>query len=92
MARWTTLKKAVTKGIFVAGLTALIGFQATGLAAQGQRLFSIVAHFQYEDGFEFDYVVQRGVSGRELGAALGECGASHWTKQVVKYHCYAAAE
>jgi hypothetical protein len=43
------VKKVLMQGVFVAALTALIGF--TGLAAQGQELWSIVVHFQYPDGF-----------------------------------------
>ena len=94
MLRLTTLKarKAVMLGVFVAALTALIGFQATGVAAQGRGLWSIVVHFQYQDGFELDYVVDRGVSTKDLGAALGECGRSHWTGTVVYYHCYPVPE
>ena len=87
-----TMKTALTRGVFVAVLTALIGFGATDVIAQGQQLWSIVIHFQYQDGFEFDYVLQRGVSTSELGAALAECGRSHRTGSVVRYHCYPVAE
>ena len=73
-------------------LTALIGFQASGVAAQGQPLWSIVIHFQYQDGFEFDYVLEQGVSTAEVGAALAACGRSHWTGSVVRYHCYPVPE
>ena len=95
MTRPTTLKamkKALTMGMFVAALTALIGFQASGVAAQGQPLWSIVIHFEYQSGFEFDYVLERGVSTADLGAALAECGRSHATQSVVRYHCYAVPE
>ncbi|HET9270743.1 MAG TPA: hypothetical protein VFO31_21340 [Vicinamibacterales bacterium] len=95
MTRLTTLKamkKALTMGVFVAALTALIGFQASGVAAQGQPSFSIVIHFTYQDGFEFDYVLERGVSAAEVGAALAECGRSHRNPSVVYYHCYALPE
>ena len=95
MRRLTTLrtmKKVLMRGVFVAALAALIGFGATGLAAQGQRLWSIVIHFQYQDGFEFDYVLERGVSTADVGAALAECGRSHRTGSVVHYHCYAVPE
>ena len=87
-----TMKAAVTMGVFVAALTALIGFHATGVAAQGQPLWSIVIHFQYQDGFEFDYVLERGVSAGDVGAALAECGRSHRTGSVVRYHCFAVPE
>lgn len=95
MSRLTTLqrlKKRVMQGLFVAAATALIGFQATGAAAAGSRLWSIVVHFEYQDGFKFDYVLQRGVPAEELGAALAECGRSHAVGSVVRYHCYPVAE
>ena len=95
MTRLTTLramKKVLMQGVFIAAVTALIGFGATGVAAQGQRLWSIVIHFQYQDGFEFDYVLERGVSTQDLAAALADCGRSHRTGSVVHYHCYAVPE
>ena len=96
MPRLTTLramKKVLMPGVFIAALTALIGFGAAGVAAQGhQQLFSIVVHFQYQDGFEFDYVLEQGVPAAEIGAALAECGRSHWTGSVVRYHCYPVPE
>jgi hypothetical protein len=95
MTRLTTLKamrKTLTVGVFVAALTALIGFQASGVAAQGQPSFSIVIHFTYENGFEFDYVIERGVSAADVGAALGECGRSHRNPGVVYYQCFAVPE
>jgi hypothetical protein len=95
MSRLTTLlqmKKVLMQGLFVAAVTALIGFQGTGVAAQGPGLWSIVVHFEYQDGFEFDYVLQRGVSTAELGPALADCGRSHWVGSVVRYHCYPVAE
>jgi|KBSSwiStaDraftv2_1062776.scaffolds.fasta_scaffold30660_3 hypothetical protein len=86
------VKKLLVQGALVAALTALVGFQGPGLAAQGQGLWSIVIHFQYQDGFEFDYVLERGVTAQELGAALAECGRSHRNGAVVQYHCYAVPE
>ena len=95
MRRLTTLrviKQALTQGLFIAALMAVIGLGATGVAAQGQRLWSIVIHFQYQDGFEFDYVLERGVSTQDMAAALAECGRSHRTGSVVRYHCYPVPE
>jgi len=95
MPRLTTLramKKVLMQGAFAAALTALIGFGATSVAAQGPQLWSIVIHFQYQDGFEFDYVLQRGISTADMAPALAECGRSHWTGSVVRYHCYPVAE
>jgi hypothetical protein len=91
----TTLKatkKLLMRGVFGAAMAALIGVQGTGLAAQGRGLWSIVVHFQYADGFEFDYVIERGVSTEDVGAALAECGQSHWTGSVVRYHCFPVPE
>jgi hypothetical protein len=79
------------KRLLVAAVIALTGFQATGVAAH-ERTFSIVIHFQYQDGFEFDYVLERGVPTAELGRALGECGRSHRNGAVVQYHCYPVPE
>lgn len=86
------MKKVLLPGVFVAALTALLGFHATKLDAQAGRLWSIVIHFQYQDGFEFDYVLERGVPAEDLGAALAECGRSHWVGSVVRYHCYSVPE
>ena len=86
------MKKVLMRGVFVAALTALIGFQVTGVAAQGQGLWSIVIHFQYPDGFEFDYVLERGVPTENVAAALAECGRAHRTRSIVQYHCYPIAE
>ena len=86
------MKNVLAQGVFVAALTAAIGVQASGVAAQGQRLWSIVAHFEYQDGFELDYVIQRGVATADMAAALADCGRSHWTGTVVRYHCYPVPE
>ena len=86
------MKKVLMGVVFVAALTALIGFGAAGVAAQAEQLWSIVIHFRYQDGFEFDYVLERGVPTANIGAALAECGRSHRTGSVVRYHCYAVPE
>jgi hypothetical protein len=86
------IKRVLMSGAFMAALAVLVGIQAAKLNAQEQRLWSIVEHFEYEDGFEFDYVLQRGVAARDLGAALAECGSSHSVGSVVRYHCYAVPE
>ena len=95
MLRLTTskTKKTLLVGVFIAALTTLIGFQSTGVAAQRAQLWSIVGHYQYEDGFEFDYTIESGVPTKELGAALAECGRSHrFGASVVNYHCYPVPE
>jgi hypothetical protein len=86
-----TMKKVLIQAACAAALAVLIGFQGTGLAAQ-EQLWSIVIHFQYPDGFEFDYVLERGVSTADLRAALADCGRSHRTGSVVQYHCYPVQE
>jgi hypothetical protein len=89
MVRRATMTKLKT--LKALALTALIGFQASGVAAQ-EQLYSIVIHFQYQDGFEFDYVLERGVPTAELGAALAECGRSHRNGSYIHYHCSAVPE
>jgi hypothetical protein len=87
------VKKVLMPGVFVAALIAMTGLQAASAAAQGRPTWSIVIHFQYQDGFEFDYVLERGVPTSEIGAALAECGSSHWIGgNVVYYHCYPVQE
>lgn len=86
-----SMKTVLMRGVLIAALTALIGFQVAGVAAHAERLWSIVIHFQYEDGFEFDYVLERGVSTPDV-AGLAECGRSHRVGSVVRYHCYPVPE
>ena len=93
MTRSSALKKRVLSGVVAVILTAATGWQVTGLAAaQVDRLWSVVAHFEYENGFEFDYVLGRGLSTVEMNAMLQECARSHRTGSVVRYHCYPVAE
>ena len=86
------IKRVLVHGAFVAALTVLVGVQAAKLNAQEQALWSIVEHFEYENGMEFDYVLRQGVTAGQLGAALAECGRSHSVGSVVRYHCYAVPE
>jgi hypothetical protein len=74
------------------GFATLITLPAQFVADPGDRLWSLVAHFRYQDGFEYDYVVRTGVPTREISTFLAECGASHWTGSVVWYHCYPVPE
>lgn len=91
-----TIQKAVRKmllpGAFAA-LAAVISLHATAVSAQpAPPTWSIVAHFSYQDGFEYDYVVRTGVTNEEKASMLAECGASHWTGSVVRYHCFPVPE
>jgi hypothetical protein len=96
MSRLTTLratKKMLLPVVFAAAVAALIGFHGAGLSAEGtSRLWSIVVHFEYQDGFEYDYVVARGVPTEMMPSMLAECGSSHWTGSVVRYHCFPIPE
>ena len=80
-------------GVFAAALAVLIGFQATAVSAQpAPRTWSIVAHFAYQDGFEYDYVIRTGVTTADMPSMLADCGRSHWTGSVVRYHCFPIPE
>ena len=83
------IKKLLLPSVFATALAALIGVvpaQAT------PRTWSIVVHFTYQDGFEYDYVLKTGVTNEEKASMLAECGASHWTGSVVRYHCFPVPE
>jgi len=93
MSRFTkALKKAAKPGVLVIALVVLVGLPATGAAGPAEKLWSVVAHFEYEDGFAFDYVLGTGLSTAEMAARLKECGQSQSTGSVVRYHCYPVAE
>ena len=77
--------------VFIATLFTLIGSQTREVAG-AERLWSVVIHFRYQDGFEFDYVLQRNVATADLPAALAECGGWHSTRSVVRSYCYPVAE
>ena len=96
MSRLTTLtivKKLLFRGVFAAAVAALIGFHPTGVSAQSaSRLWSIVVHFEYQDGFAYDYVIATGVTTETMPSLLAACGNSHWTGSVVRYHCFPVQE
>jgi hypothetical protein len=84
-------KRTLLSAVFATA--AVIGSQSTeASAAGGPRLWSIVVHFQYEDGFEYDYVLARGVPTEDMPSRLAECGVSHFTGSVVRYHCFPVPE
>lgn len=86
------MKKRLMPGLFAAALVALIGLQAGTAVEAAPGLWSVVVHFEYDNGFEFDYVLARNVSTADLPAMLEECGRSHQTGSVVRYHCYPVPE
>ena len=96
MPRFATLKamkKMLLQGVFAAVLTALIGFHATGVSAEAaSQLWSIMIHFEYQDGTEYDYLLRAGVPTESMPSILAECGRSHWTGSVVRYHCFPMPE
>ncbi|HET9220700.1 MAG TPA: hypothetical protein VFR18_27215 [Terriglobia bacterium] len=87
------MKMKLSLGALALGLTALIGLPTAEFAAHpdGQS-WSIAVHLAYQDGSEYDYVFATGVPTREVSSYLAECGASHRTGSVVRYHCYPIPE
>jgi hypothetical protein len=96
MRRLTTLKavkKMLVPGAFAAALATLIGFQATGASAEsGPQLWSIAVHIQYQDGTVYEHAFATGVPTQIMPSILAECGQSHWTGSVVRYHCFPIPE
>ena len=87
------MRKKLATGILVALVTALAGVEGADAATQwGTPSWSIVAHFEYVDGFNYDYTVARNVPTSEMPKYLRDCGSSHWTGSVVRYYCYPVAE
>jgi len=96
MPRVTSLKamkKMLVPGVFLAALTALIGFHATGVsAAAASRLWSIAVHIEYQDGSVYEHAFATGVPTEIMPSILAECGRSHWTGSAVRYHCFPIPE
>ena len=87
------MRKKLLSGVLAVVLTALVGINATGVSAQqASQLFSIVVHFEYSNGFSFDYTLAEGVPPSEVHSLLQYCGQSHWTQDVVRYRCRAVPE
>ena len=87
------MKMKLLSGALVLALTTLIGLPTAEFAAQpASQTWSIAVHLAYKDGSEYDYVFARGVPTREMSSYLAQCGASHWTGSVVRYHCYPIPE
>jgi len=95
MPRLTTLKamkKMLLPGMFAAAITALIGFNPTGVSAAASQLWSIAVHIEYQDGSVYEHVFAAGVPTEVLPSILKECGKSHWTGSAVRYHCFPIPE
>jgi hypothetical protein len=94
MSRQATLrivKKLLLPGVFAAALA--VGIHATSGAAEGASpLWSVVVHIEYQNGTVYEGVLATGVPSEMMSAILAECGRSHWTGSVVRYHCYPVAD
>jgi hypothetical protein len=88
------MKKQLLAGVLAVAMAAvMVGIGSTGVSAEpASRTFSIAVHFEYADGFNYDYVLARGVEPSDVHSMLQECGKSHWTKSVVRYYCFAIPE
>ena len=87
------MRKTLLSVVLAVAMTALVGIHTTDVRAQqASQLFSVVIHFEYENGFNFDYVLAEGLEASEAHSMLQDCGRSHRTKQVVRYHCYVVPE
>ena len=87
------MKKRIAGGVLAAALMAVGALQATSAAAQpAAQSWSVFVHFEYADGFSFDYPLAKGVPTSEVSSWLQDCGRSHRTPSVVRYHCYPVPE
>jgi len=87
------MNSKVLSGTLVVVLLALAALSGAEVAAApNSGLWSVVVHFAYIDGSEYDYVIATGIPTREVASYLAECGRSHRTGSVVRYHCYAIPE
>ncbi len=70
------MKNKLLAGVLaVAMAAALVGINSTGVSAQPtSRTFSIMVHFEYADGFNYDYPLARGVEPSDVSTILAYCG------------------
>jgi len=87
------MKKKLLSGVLAVVMTALVGLSSTGVsAAAASRLWSVAVHLAYADGSAYDIVFATGLPTSEMQSIVAECGKSHWTGSVVRYHCYPIPE
>ena len=86
------MRKKLLSGVLAVAVAALVGIYAPGVSAQATQLWSVVVHFEYANGDSYDYVLANGVPTSEMRSMLQDCGRSHRTGSVVRYHCYPVAE
>ena len=86
------MKKRLMTGVLAAAVMALVSFQGTAATQPASRLWTIFVHFEYADGFNYDYPIRRGVPTSEMPSFLQDCGSSHSDPGVVRFYCYPVAE
>jgi hypothetical protein len=86
------MNKKLLSLVLAVALAVLAGISSTGVSAQPAQTFSVAVHFEYADGFNYDIVLATGVPASAMSSMLAECGSSHWTGSVVRYHCYPIPE
>jgi hypothetical protein len=93
LATLSVMKKMLLPGVFAAALATVLGMNATGVSAEGRsRLWSVAVHIEYADGFVYENVFASGVPTEIMPSILADCGHSHWTGSVVRYHCFPIPE
>jgi len=87
------MKTKLLSGLLAVAMTAFAGISFTRVsAAPVSQLWSVAVHLAYADGTSYDIVLRRGLQAPEMSSMLAECGRSHWTGSVVRYHCYPIPE
>ena len=87
------MKKTLLAVVLAVALAAVAGITSTGVSAQEDpNTWSVAVHLQYADGTSYDIVLRTGIPTSEVHEMLQDCGRSHWTGSVVRYHCYPIPE
>jgi hypothetical protein len=84
------MKSKLRTRFMAAVVAAIVGLPAATIAAA--PTFSIAVHLAYADGSSYDIVLATDVPAAEVSSMLADCGRSHRTGSVVRYHCYAIAD
>lgn len=88
------MKKKLLAGVLaIAMAAALVGINSTSVSAQPlSQTFSIMVHFEYANGFNYDYPLARGVEASDVSTILQACGKAHQAPSVVWFHCFVIPE
>ncbi|HET7696344.1 MAG TPA: hypothetical protein VFK57_11590 [Vicinamibacterales bacterium] len=87
------MKSKLLSGVLAAAVAALVGVPAVAAAAQpASQLWTIVVHFEYADGFNYDYPLRTGVPTSEVPGYLADCGRAHQQPSVVLFRCFPIPE